>query len=194
VSQARLVLNGVTCVRGGRTLFERLSLTLDPGGGALVTGPNGAGKSSLIRMAAGLLPAAAGEVEATGERALLTEAAALDPELPVARALHFWAGLDGRRSAVEAALVAVGLAHLAPVPVRMLSTGQRRRVGIARVVASGAPIWLLDEPANGLDHGAIELLGDMIAAHRAQGGIVLVATHLPIPVPGAQQITMGFAP
>lgn len=191
VNDARLTLDNVTCVRGGRTLFERLHLTLAPGDAALVTGPNGAGKSSLIRVAAGLLPPAAGRVEVAGECALLAEAVALDPELSVAKALAFWAALDGRRDAVVAALDAVGLAHLALVPVRMLSTGQRRRVGIARVVASGAPVWLLDEPANGLDQAAVERLEGLIAAHRAGGGIALVATHLPIRVPDAQSLVIG---
>lgn len=172
-------------------LFEGLDLALEPGGGVLVTGPNGAGKSSLIRIIAGLLRASAGRVSVTGEKALLAEAAGLDPELPVGEALRFWAGLDGRRDAVAGALEAVGLLHLYPVPVRMLSTGQRKRVGIARVVASGAPIWLLDEPANGLDHGAIGVLGGLIAAHRAAGGIAVVATHLPIRMQGAGEIVIG---
>lgn len=189
----RLAFDGVACLRGGRLLFEGLSFTLEEGGAALVTGPNGAGKSSLIRIAAGLLKPVAGTVAVEGERALLTEAAALDPELPVAKALRFWAGLDGRRDAAEAALDAVGLAHLAPVPVRLLSTGQRRRVGIARVVASGAPVWLLDEPANGLDHAAAANLGALIAEHRVNGGIVVVATHLPIHIPGAHGVVIGEA-
>jgi heme exporter protein A len=191
VSGAGLTLDAVTCVRGGQTLFERLSLTLQPGGAALVTGPNGAGKSSLIRVAAGLLTPMAGRVEVNGDRALLAEVAALDPELSVARALEFWAGLDGRREAAALALDAVGLARLAPVPVRMLSTGQRRRIGIARVVASGAPIWLLDEPANGLDQQAVESLAGLIARHRDRGGIALVATHLPLALPDAQQLVIG---
>lgn len=189
----KLAFEDVSCLRGGRLLFEGLSFTLDEGGAALVTGPNGAGKSSLIRVAAGLLKPAAGVVKVEGERALLTEAAALDPELPVAKALGFWAGLDGRRDAAEAALDAVGLSHLAPVPVRLLSTGQRRRVGIARVVASAAPIWLLDEPANGLDQAAVAMLGSLISEHRLNGGIVVVATHLPIHIPGAHGVVIGEA-
>jgi len=193
VTPPRLAFEDVACLRGGRLLFEGLSFALDEGGAALVTGPNGAGKSSLIRVAAGLLKPAAGVVAIEGERALLTEAAALDPELPVGKALGFWAGLDGRRDAAEAALEAVGLAELAPVPVRLLSTGQRRRVGIARVVASGAPVWLLDEPANGLDQAAVAMLGHLISEHRLNGGIVVVATHLPIHIPGAHGVVIGEA-
>ena len=92
-----LVLRDVACLRGGRLLFEGLSLALEPGGAALVTGPNGAGKSSMIRVAAGLLAPAAGRVEGEGDRALLAETVALDPELPLGKALRVWAGLDGPR-------------------------------------------------------------------------------------------------
>lgn len=191
VTSPRLAFEDVACLRGGRLLFEGLSFVLEEGGAALVTGPNGAGKSSLIRVAAGLLNPVAGKVLVDGERALLTEAAALDPELPVATALGFWAGLDRRRDAVETALEAVGLSHLAPVPVRLLSTGQRRRIAIARVVASGAPVWLLDEPANGLDQAAVSMLGSLISEHRLNGGIVVVATHLPIHIPGAHGVVIG---
>jgi heme exporter protein A len=163
-------------------LFEGLDLNLEPGGGVLVTGPNGAGKSSLIRIIAGLLKASAGRVSVAGEKALLAEAAGLDPELPVGEALRFWAGLDGRRDAVAGALEAVGLLHLYPVPVRMLSTGQRKRAMLARVIAGGADIWLLDEPGNGLDMAALDLLGRAVAGHLAAGGIVVAASHQPLPI------------
>lgn len=179
----------VTCARGGRNLFEGLSFAIGAGEGCVVTGPNGAGKSSLVRVAAGLLAPAAGTVEAAN-RALLAEQAALDPELVLAKALGFWAALDGRSDAVPGALDAVGLADLAQVPVRYLSTGQRRRAGLARVVASGAPLWLLDEPANGLDAASVAVLETLIAAHRAGGGAALIATHLPIALPDAQAIAL----
>jgi heme exporter protein A len=178
----------VTCVRGGRVLFEKLSFSLEPGGAVLVTGANGAGKSSLIRVAAGLLRPAAGAVEGEPARALLTEAVSLDQELPLAKALGFWSRLDGRTDAVADALTALGLSDLADIPVRLLSTGQRRRAAFARVVASGAPVWLLDEPANGLDVAALVLLETAIAAHRASGGVVLVASHTPIALPSALTI------
>jgi heme exporter protein A len=216
---AALAFDNVTAVRGGRTLFEGLSFTLGPGDAALVTGPNGAGKSSLVRLAAGLLAPAVGQITVTGDRALLTEATALDPELPLGRALGFWAALDGDRgdptpfvlSEVEAygsprpstslrangsgrtleALTALGLADLADVPVRMLSTGQRRRAALARVVASNAPVWLLDEPANGLDAASLDTLEALIADHRAAGGLALVATHLPIRLADAVPVALG---
>lgn len=186
-----LAFDAVTCVRGGRLLFDALSFTLNPDGAALVVGPNGAGKSSLIRVAAGLLPPAAGTVTGDANRALLTEHAALDEELPLAKALGFWARLDGERNAVSGALDALALGDLAGIPVRLLSTGQRRRAAIARVVASGAPVWLLDEPANGLDTAALALLEAAIARHRGGGGAVLVASHTPIALPGAQTIELG---
>nr|WP_245337057.1 heme ABC exporter ATP-binding protein CcmA [Sphingomonas sp. PvP018] len=182
----------VACDRGGRRLFDDVSFELAAGEAAVVAGPNGVGKSSLIRIAAGLLPPAEGAVTATGRIALLAEAAALDAERTVSEGLAFWAALDGADSAAVAqALDAVGLAALAGVPVRMLSTGQRRRVAMARVVASGAPIWLLDEPGNGLDAESLGRLEALIARHRGGGGIVLAATHLSLAIPGAQTIVLS---
>ncbi|RDE04998.1 heme ABC exporter ATP-binding protein CcmA [Sphingomonas aracearum] len=173
-------------------LFAGVSLALGPGEAALVTGPNGAGKSTLVRICAGLLAPAMGTVRSEGRIALLAEAHALDPELPLARALDFWSALDGGGpQAVASALAAVELAPVAQLPVRLLSTGQRRRAAFARVIASDAPIWLLDEPANGLDAAAIARLEHLLAVHRAAGGIVLAATHLPIALPGAVPVEVG---
>jgi heme exporter protein A len=184
----------VSCARGGRTLFEGLSFTLAPGAAALVSGPNGVGKSSLIRVAAGLLAPAHGSVEGASVRALMAEAPTLDPARPLAEAMSFWAKLDARadpKGRVARALDATALAPLAEVPVRLLSTGQRRRAVLARVVASEAPVWLLDEPANGLDTASVAMLTALIAAHRAGGGVAVVATHLPIDLPDAQAIALG---
>ncbi|QBM77263.1 heme ABC exporter ATP-binding protein CcmA [Sphingomonas sp. AAP5] len=185
----------VACVRGGRMLFEHVSFAVAPGGAVLVSGPNGVGKSSLIRIAAGLLRPADGEVTVPPHRALMAEAAALDAARPLGAALHFWATLDPSPASaterVAKALEAVGLAAIAAVPVRLLSTGQRRRAALARVVASGAPLWLLDEPANGLDVASVGLLEALIATHRAAGGAVAVATHLPIALPDAMPVVLG---
>src|SRR3546814_2328973 len=127
-------------LRGDRLLFENLSLTLGRGQALWLRGPNGAGKSSLIRLAAGLLRAAAGTIERHERCALIDEAAALDGELPLRRALDFWARIDTVDGhAVDRAVAAMALAPLAEVPVAMLSTGQRKRAAMARVIASGAP-------------------------------------------------------
>lgn len=172
--------------RGGRILFEGLDVALGAGDALCVTGPNGVGKSSLLRIAAGLLRPADGRVHRDGTVALLDERHALDPERPLAAALRYWIG-----ARVEAALTAVGLADVGAVPVRLLSTGQRRRAGLARVIGAEAPIWLLDEPANGLDTAGLALLEAAVAAHRAGGGIAVVATHLPVALPGARSVALG---
>lgn len=183
MSDAALRLTDVACLRGGRMLFRGVSLTLGPGESALLTGPNGVGKSSLLRLCAGLLPAFAGTVDRRGGIALADERLALDMDLPLATALAFWAQLDrAGPDAVSAALDAVALTRLADVPVRMLSTGQRKRAMLARVIASHAPIWLLDEPGNGLDSASTDLLGAAVATHLASGGIVVAASHQPLPM------------
>jgi heme exporter protein A len=175
---ALLRFDKVMCLRGGRLLFEGLDLALAPGEALLVTGANGAGKSSLIRLAAGLLRAAGGTVDRPAPAALADEALALDPKQTLGAALAFWARIDGADAA--RGLEAMGLTGLAPVPVRMLSTGQRKRAALARVVSSGAPLWLLDEPANGLDAEGQERLAQAVATHRAGGGAVLAASHQPL--------------
>jgi heme exporter protein A len=179
-----LSLEAVACLRGGRLLFEGLSLTLAPGEAALVTGPNGAGKSSLIRLAAGLLRPAAGNVE-RAEAALADEHLALDERQRLGPALAFWVA-DAARG-----IETMGLAPLADVPVRILSTGQRKRAALARVVASGTLLWLLDEPANGLDGDGLQRLEAAMAAHRAAGGAILAASHQPLGLAGAQTVMLG---
>ncbi|APZ97174.1 heme ABC exporter, ATP-binding protein CcmA [Sphingopyxis sp. QXT-31] len=187
-----LRLDQVACIRGDRLLFEGLSLALAPGEALWLRGPNGAGKSSLIRLVAGLLRPAAGTVERFGRAALIDEAAALDAELPLRRALDFWARVDTVDGhTVDRAMAAMALHPLAEVPVAMLSTGQRKRAAMVRVIASGAPIWLLDEPANGMDDAAQARLVAAIAVHRANGGAVLLASHFALGVPDLAELDMG---
>jgi heme exporter protein A len=189
---ALLTLDKVACIRGERLLFEGLSLTLARGEALWLRGPNGAGKSSLIRLAAGLLRPAAGTVERRERIALIDEAAALDAELPLRRALDVWARIDGIDGPMVArAMEAMALAPLADVPVAMLSTGQRKRAAMARVIASAAPVWLLDEPANGMDDAAQARLVAAIAAHRAGGGAVLLASHFALGLEELAELNMG---
>lgn len=168
---ALLRFENVACVRGGRLLFEGIDLELGPGEGLHLTGPNGSGKSSLIRLAAGLLRPAAGTIERRTAVAMADEHLALDRELCLERALRFWGGDAGQ------AMEVVGIAQLAGIPVRLLSTGQARKARLARVLASGAPVWLLDEPLNGLDSDGAERLAGAIGRHRGTGGAVIAASH-----------------
>lgn len=192
MTDALLRLDGVACIRGDRLLFEGLSLTLARGEALWLRGPNGAGKSSLIRLAAGLLRPAAGTVERHERIALIDEATALDAELPLRRTLDVWARIDGIDGPMVArAMEAMALAPLAEVPVAMLSTGQRKRAAMARVIASAAPIWLLDEPANGMDDAARARLVAAIAAHRANGGAVLLASHFALGIEGMAELDLG---
>lgn len=167
---AMLRFDDVALRRGGRLLFEGLNLELRAGEALQVAGPNGSGKSSLIRLAAGLLRPERGQV-LRDALALADDALALDRELPLKRALSFWG------NAVDEAMEAIGVAHLAEVPVRLLSSGQARRATLARVVASGAPLWLLDEPLNALDADGVERASRLIERHLAAGGAVVAASH-----------------
>ena len=183
MSEAALRLSGIACARGGRLLFRGVDLTLEAGGSALLRGPNGVGKSSLMRICAGLLREAAGTVERCGRIAMADERLALDMEQSLTQALSFWARIDGADAvALDRALSAMALTPLRDMPVRMLSTGQRKRAALARVIASGAPVWLLDEPGNGLDDASLALLGRCVEQHLADGGIVLAASHQPLPM------------
>ena len=156
--------------RGGRLLFEALDLTLGPGEALQVTGANGSGKSSLLRLAAGLLRAERGRVDRT-KLALADDKLALDGELTLGHALAFWS------ASADQAMRALAIGHLGEVPVRLLSSGQQKRAAIARVAASGASLWLLDEPLNGLDADGTERLAALVERHRQAGGALLAASH-----------------
>ena len=188
---ALLRFDSVACQRGGRMLFRGLSFTLNPGDALILSGPNGVGKSSLLRLAAGLLKPFAGQIERSSSLALADENLALDADKSLAAALDFWAKLDGRSNKdVGAALEVLGIVHLADVPVRMLSTGQRKRAVLARTITSDAHLWLLDEPANGLDSESLTRLEGIIANHRANGGAALIASHQSLGVKDAAHITL----
>jgi heme exporter protein A len=134
----------------------------------------------LLRLVAGLLTVMSGTIHSEGRMALADENMALDANVTVEAALRFWADLDGASAdARHAALTDMDLQNLVHIPVRFLSTGQRKRASIARVLASNADIWLMDEPYNGLDSASCARLDQAIIARVASGGIVLVAAHQP---------------
>ena len=200
--------HGLACRRGDRLIFAELAFELASGGVLLLTGPNGSGKSSLLRVMAGLTPPVAGAL-AWNDAALAGDPAAhrarlhlvghldaLKPVLSVAETLAFWAAMrGGGRAAVLPALARFHLEPLADLPCRFLSAGQRRRLALARLVASPAPLWLLDEPSTGLDEASTADLLAAIAAHRGNGGMVVAATHAELPLAGATALAMQeFAP
>lgn len=189
-----LIAENLACRRGERLLFRRLSFALAPGAACHVTGANGAGKTTLIRALAGLTKPYAGEVRREGALALLDERSGLDPDLPLAKSLAFWFGLDGVAD-VAAIMARLRLESLAEVPFGYLSTGQRKRAALARVLGQNAAVWLLDEPLSGLDTASQDLVSTLVREHCAGGGIALIASHQPLDVPGMTSLAIeDFAP
>ena len=189
---ASLIATDLACRRGDRVLFAGLSLSLSAGAALQVAGANGIGKSSLIRILAGLAPAYAGAVERAGTVGLIDERLGLDPALPLGKALGFWARIDGVSGAALADTAArLGIAGLMDVPVRYLSTGQRKRAALTRLMGQQCPIWLLDEPLNGLDVAATALVVDLAREHCAGGGICLVASHQPFDLAGMRSLDLA---
>jgi heme exporter protein A len=207
-----LIAEDLACRRAARLVFARLSFRLPPGGAVVLTGSNGSGKTSLLRILAGLLAPAAGRV-AWGEQPVSAEPAvhrarlhyighrdAIKSALTPRETLSFWVALRGcpgsrSSSAIDRALVALALDRAADWPNRWLSAGQRRRLALARLLAAPAPLWLLDEPMSTLDENARARLERMIAEHRADGGLVLLSTHAPFALAGAQTLVLDtFSP
>src|SRR5690606_6901802 len=151
----------------------------------------GTGKSSLLRIVAGLLRPFEGTVEHEGTVALLDDRLPLDEHLPLGKAFEFWRRVDGDAYAAEGA----GLGMLLDVPVRYLSTGQRKRAAILQSNTRGADLWLLDEPLNGLDAAAAERLVGQVEAFCAGGGKALIASHQAFALPGLKSLDLAdYAP
>ena len=194
----------LACFRGGRLVFQNLDISLGPGDATLVTGPNGSGKSTLLRLLAGLLKAADGtltfagkpvgdDIEAHHKRlAYLGHLNAVKAVLTVRENIAVWVGEASPPAMTpEEALATFGLLPLAEQPARLLSAGQRRRLALARLLACGGGIWLLDEPSVGLDHGSQERLEAAIADHRTAGGRVVLASHTAIDLPEASRLDLA---
>ncbi len=195
-----LKAEALAAFRGERLVFRDLDFMVPPGGALVLAGPNGSGKSTLLRLLAGLVRPMAGRLlwndtdalsDLTGHArrvAYLGHQDAVKPGLTAAENLALPARLSG--GAVPAALAALGLEALADLPARMLSAGQKRRLALARLALGVAPLWLLDEPTLGLDSAAIDRFGVLLAGHRAAGGIVIAATHVPLPLDGVAELRL----
>ena len=187
-----LTVEDAAVFRGETLVIRNVSFTVPAGGALILAGPNGSGKSTLLRLLAGLIRPVSGHVFWNGRDALedlaehgsrvayLGHQDAVKPGLTVTENLRFVAAVSALP--IEAALAAVNLKPLADLPARMLSAGQKRRLAVSRLALSHAPLWLLDEPTLGLDTASIARFGAMLAAHRATGGIIVAATHVPLPM------------
>ncbi|SIT57732.1 heme exporter subunit; ATP-binding component of ABC superfamily [Mesorhizobium prunaredense] len=200
----RLIAENLGGERGGETIFSGIGFVLEKGQALIVTGPNGAGKSTLLRVVAGLLPVAAGRLLIEGGAEDFPSVAsachylghqnAMKTALSVAENLRFWRDFSGADFlSAEQALAMVGLDGIGHLPFGYLSTGQRRRAAIAKLLVSRRPLWLLDEPTAGLDKASEERFGGLMREHCSEGGIIIAATHLPLGIEGAQGLAMGEA-
>src|SRR5690348_5417530 len=198
----RLSGRGVTCVRGGRTVFSGLDFAATSGEVLAVTGANGSGKTSLLRLIAGLLAPTEGSIALEGGEAELTVAEqthylghrdALKPALSVMENLSFWRDFFGGEAFdADDSLKAVGLGHAAHLPAAYLSAGQRRRLSLARLLVTRRPIWLLDEPTAALDAAGQQLLAGLLRDHLGRGGLIVAATHGPLGIE-TRELRMGGA-
>lgn len=198
-SRVQLDLENLACRRAGRLVFAGVTASLRAGGALLVTGRNGAGKSTLLAALAGLLRPSAGAIRLTGpgERSRrecvhhLGHRDGLKLSLTAAENLAFAARCLGSPGATPAdALRRVGIAGAADLPVAYLSAGQRRRVTLARLLVAKRPLWLLDEPTTALDRDGQALLLGLLDAHLAEGGMLVAATHAPLPLAGARELAL----
>lgn len=197
----RLIAENLGGERGGHTVFSGIDFALGGGDALLVTGANGVGKSTLLRIVAGLLPRSSGSVrlEGGGEDLPTVSAAAhylghrnaMKPILTVVENLAFWRSFHGAGRSVDEALDMVGLGEIGHLPFSFLSTGQRRRAAIARLLVSHRPVWLLDEPTSGLDAASERRFAALMTEHLDQGGMIVAATHLPLGIDGAAELRMG---
>lgn len=197
-AQLRLTASGISCVRGGRTLYDGISFSVGAGELLLLRGANGSGKTSLLRQVAGLLPLDGGSIAFEGfERSEEVHFAghlpAIKDTLTVSENLAFWCAIYGNQAASSReALSKLKLLPLASLPARVLSAGQRRRLSLARLVAIRRKFWLLDEPDTALDAEGRATLLEIIAEHRTGGGMVILASHGTLDVASSQTLALGM--
>ncbi|MGB0630260.1 MAG: heme ABC exporter ATP-binding protein CcmA [Alphaproteobacteria bacterium] len=193
----------LACIRSERIVFAGLGFSVAPGDALVLSGPNGSGKSSLLRLMAGISRPAAGEITWQGtsiaddperyfaDMHYVGHRDAVKPALSVRENLVFHCALRTAPPDIDRALDLTGLAALADLPARMLSAGQTRRLALARMLASPAPLWLLDEPTVALDTRSVDRLRTAIADHRRGGGIVVASTNVPLGIDDAASIDIS---
>ncbi|MEO0937058.1 MAG: heme ABC exporter ATP-binding protein CcmA [Pseudomonadota bacterium] len=187
-----LVVADLAVARGGRCVLEGLSFALGPGQAVVLRGPNGSGKTTLLRTVAGLQPPLDGTVEGGEDRiAYAGHADGIKFGLTVTENLAFWAEVFGAGRSVDAAMEAFALGPLAARRAGDLSAGQKRRLGLARLLITGRPVWVLDEPTVSLDAAATAMFADAVRAHLAAGGAALMATHIDLGLPEARVLDVA---
>lgn len=173
-----LAVHDLAVARGGLRTVEGVSFTLAAGQALILRGPNGIGKTTLLRTVAGLQPPVAGRIEMAEDAvAYAAHADGLKGALTVAENLAFWAQVFGGGD-VAGAIAAMDLGALADRPAAALSAGQKRRLGLARLMVARRPLWVLDEPTVSLDAASMARFADMVRDHLGQGGVALIATHI----------------
>lgn len=186
-----LQVHDLAVSRGGRRAVEGVDFILSAGQALILRGPNGIGKTTLLRTVAGLQPAAAGRVEADPDAiAYAAHADGLKAALTVTENLEFWRLVFGGPP-IAAAIEAMDLGALVQRPAAMLSAGQKRRLGLARLLVTGRRVWVLDEPTVSLDAGSVALFAGAVRRHLAGGGAALMATHIDLGLPEAQVLDLG---
>ena len=186
-----LTVTDLSIARGGIPVLEGLNLTLGAGQAMVLRGPNGIGKTTLLRTIAGLQPPLSGRVEVAPESLVYAgHADGIKPTLTVTENLDFWAQAFGNHD-ISAAIAAFALGPLAARPAGALSAGQKRRLGLARLLVTGRAIWVLDEPTVSLDVDAVAMFAAAVRAHLAQGGTALIATHIDLGLSEAQVLDVG---
>ncbi|WP_294624281.1 heme ABC exporter ATP-binding protein CcmA [uncultured Roseovarius sp.] len=186
-----LNVSNLTIARGGIKVLEGLNLSLAAGQALVLRGPNGVGKTTLLRTIAGLQPPLEGDITADPETMVYAgHADGLKPTLTVEENLHFWASVFAT-SNIDAAIEAFQLDALRTRPAGALSAGQKRRLGLARLLVTGRPIWILDEPTVSLDVDAVKMFAETVRRHLGQGGSALIATHIDLGLPDAQILDVG---
>ena len=173
-----LSVHDLAVARGGLRTVEGVSFTLAAGQALILRGPNGIGKTTLLRTIAGLQPLVMGRIDMPDDAvAYAAHADGLKGALTVAENLAFWAQVFGGGD-IAKALAAMDLTALADRPAAALSAGQKRRLGLARLLVARRPLWVLDEPTVSLDAASVARFADTVRAHLARGGAALIATHI----------------